>query len=503
MAAGLLLGPWIFDADGNGAPFVGGLLTTYLNRTTTPQATYTTAALSVPLANPIVADGNGRFPDIWADTAETFSIKWTKPDGTLIATYDDRQPLGQSDSAAFALVDLSNVTPANVLAAAEAANVPSSFRNRLFNPLIRFDQRNAGGTLTLGSGAASYGPDRWCARRIVGASGSPAATLQQSTGGPPINGPDATSYCVIYAVTTGATRAATDQAYVEQPIEGVMLGDALLGQAGAAYLAIRFWINSQVPGKYSGYLQNSDRSRSYVFTFNIDVSASWQEITAIIPGDQAGTWLADTGVGLRFGIDMGCGSNFEGAAGAWAGADRRRTSDSVALSTTSAKQCVISRAQLTPVSGATLNPSFELRPEDDERRHCQRYYQAFPGTGVSSGAGPGGTRLSTAQLFSAISLPVPMRAAPTLYNPGPVGWAGAAPTTSGNIAFVSVTSNAYLAITGALTLAVPGGFGSVGNGPSNCTIVATAGTSFGGSAGENGIFVIGSAAILGLTAELT
>lgn len=47
--------------DANGAPISGAKICTYLAGTTTPTATYTTAALSVANANPITADSSGRW----------------------------------------------------------------------------------------------------------------------------------------------------------------------------------------------------------------------------------------------------------------------------------------------------------------------------------------------------------------------------------------------------------------------------------------------------------
>lgn len=49
-----------FDDAGN--PLAGGKLYSYRAGTTTPQALYTDAALSIPYSNPIVLDGNGRAP---------------------------------------------------------------------------------------------------------------------------------------------------------------------------------------------------------------------------------------------------------------------------------------------------------------------------------------------------------------------------------------------------------------------------------------------------------
>lgn len=56
---------WI---DGNGDPLAGGKLYFYITGTSTPKDTYTTEALSVANANPVVADANGVWSDIWLGT---------------------------------------------------------------------------------------------------------------------------------------------------------------------------------------------------------------------------------------------------------------------------------------------------------------------------------------------------------------------------------------------------------------------------------------------------
>jgi hypothetical protein len=55
-----------FKADGE--PAAGYKLYTYIGGTSTPQATYTTSALSVANANPVILDANGEAP-IWMAAA--------------------------------------------------------------------------------------------------------------------------------------------------------------------------------------------------------------------------------------------------------------------------------------------------------------------------------------------------------------------------------------------------------------------------------------------------
>lgn len=64
--------------DGSGGVEPGALLNFYTASTTTRIITYTTAAGSVQNTNPVVADANGTWPEIWIDTGQ--SIKWVRTD---------------------------------------------------------------------------------------------------------------------------------------------------------------------------------------------------------------------------------------------------------------------------------------------------------------------------------------------------------------------------------------------------------------------------------------
>ena len=76
--------------DNNGVPLAGGLIYTYEAGTTTPQATYTTSAGTIPHTNPIVLNSAGRVPggEIWLLPASYKFVLQTSA-AVLIATYDN------------------------------------------------------------------------------------------------------------------------------------------------------------------------------------------------------------------------------------------------------------------------------------------------------------------------------------------------------------------------------------------------------------------------------
>lgn len=81
--------------DIDGSPVAGAKLYFYENGTTTLATVYTSAALSVAHANPVVADAAGVFPSIFADDAEEFSVAITDANGKPISglrNYDNIAP---------------------------------------------------------------------------------------------------------------------------------------------------------------------------------------------------------------------------------------------------------------------------------------------------------------------------------------------------------------------------------------------------------------------------
>ena len=77
--------------DNNGNPLTGGKLYTYAAGTTTPQATYTSAAGSVFHTNPIVLDAAGRVPgssEIWLADNQIYKFVLKDSNDVLLATWD-------------------------------------------------------------------------------------------------------------------------------------------------------------------------------------------------------------------------------------------------------------------------------------------------------------------------------------------------------------------------------------------------------------------------------
>lgn len=146
-----------FDADG--APLVGGKVFTYSAGTTTPLATYTTSAGTVPNANPVILDARGE-ADIWYSPGVSYKIVLKDAADATIWTVD-------------------NVAIAGSMAAQNANNVNITGgtigSGVTFNGSITGTAANVTGTVAVANGGtgATTAPN---ARTNLGAAASGANT---------------------------------------------------------------------------------------------------------------------------------------------------------------------------------------------------------------------------------------------------------------------------------------------------------------------------------------
>lgn len=102
MTARLFTLPKQSPLSNTGALIPGAKAYFYLNGTSTLQDTYTTSDLNVSHTNPVIADGDGKFPAIYLDDSLTYKVKITDASDVEIYTEDDflAQPLAAGISVA-------------------------------------------------------------------------------------------------------------------------------------------------------------------------------------------------------------------------------------------------------------------------------------------------------------------------------------------------------------------------------------------------------------------
>jgi len=124
MASGRLFIPgWMPARDSNGDPIPNVVVSFYQNETDVLASVYADEALTVPLTNPVAANSSGRFPQIYASDAMTYSASVDAPYGPAGQpfTFDGLQASQAADIAAANLAQGAAEDAEAALAATEAA----------------------------------------------------------------------------------------------------------------------------------------------------------------------------------------------------------------------------------------------------------------------------------------------------------------------------------------------------------------------------------------------
>ena len=274
------------------------------------------------------------------------------------------------------------------------------FKNRIINGAMMIDQRNAGASVTVGTGA--FGVDRFRSAEVTDGT----ATVQQST-----VAPNGFSNSLLYTVTgTDASLGSTQYASIGQRIEGFNIADLGWGTASASPITISFWVRSSVTGTYCVGLYNSGGARSYTAEYTINVADTWEQKTITVVGDTTGTWLTNNGIGAVLSFTLAVGSSYQQTAGSWGStAFAIGTSNQTNLMATSGATFYITGVQLEKGSTAT---SFDYRPYGTELQLCQRYAIVYGGSDTRHlGIG---TMYSSTAINLTLHTPTTMRASPTI-----------------------------------------------------------------------------------------
>jgi hypothetical protein len=298
----------------------------------------------------------------------------------------------------------------------------TGFKNRIINGAMMIDQRNAGASVTVGAGDATWDVDRW----MGSSSQASKFTLQQST-----TVPTGFKNSMVATVASTITVGANDYAGILQRVEGLNTYDFGWGAAGAASVTVSFWVRSSVTGTYCVAIRNSGDTRSYVSTYTVNSANTWEQKSITIAGDTAGTWLTTNGVGLVAYFTLSCGSTFGSAiANTWSGSLGIATSSQTQWIQNSGATFYITGVQLEKGSTAT---SFDYRPYGTELALCQRYYEKSYDVGTALGTATGAGVLVSSMLYGVtttnyatawIPFKVTKRASPTMSTWDGLGNAG-------------------------------------------------------------------------------
>jgi hypothetical protein len=288
---------------------------------------------------------------------------------------------------------------------AQTINAPNTFgfKNRIINGAMVIDQRNAGAAVTVNAASDFYAVDRFVG---FGQATDGVYTLQQSTVAPA----GFTNSLLATVTTADASVGASQYYFLQQRIEGLNVAELGFGTASAKIVTLSFWVRSSLTGTFGGSLTNGGFNRAYPFTYTISAANTWEQKSITIAGDTTGTWLTNTGIGLRVYWDLGSGSDNVGAAGSWLGAGEVGATGGTRLISTLGATLYITGVQLEVGSTAT---SFDYLDYGRQLIQCQRYYYKIKASGTSfSNLGTGYNTATTTANFM-VFFPVTLRIRPT------------------------------------------------------------------------------------------
>lgn len=293
-----------------------------------------------------------------------------------------------------------------------------SFKNRVINGDMPVTQRGAAVSVSSNGTIPGYFIDRFSLGGTTYASGA-RVDATPGTGLSAVGGKNA-------VLTTGVAGAVgvAESSILRHIIEGFNVRDFLFGTAGAKTIVLSFRASCSVAASnISVGLRNSANNRSYVTSVVVGAADTY---SVVIPGDTAGTWLTDAGVGISLSFCFSAGGNVTTAPGAWTAGNFVAAAGQTNLVTTLGATLSITDVQVE--LGSVPTP-FETYPLPILLALCQRYYEKSflfattpaQNTGTGTGEYCFTAAVAGAATERAPSVPfkVTKRAAPsiTLFNP--------------------------------------------------------------------------------------
>lgn len=244
-------------------------------------------------------------------------------------------------------------------------------RNRIVNPAMQITQENGN---TAGTTNAFYVADQWSMEKVHSAGTMTAQRVQSVT-------PNGSKDRFRITITSAdASLAAGEFLVFQQRIEGLAIADFGYGLSSAEQTILRFGFKGPA-GTYAVSLRNSALDRSYIALFTItggQANTDTEQII-VIPGDTTGTWLSDTGVGIRLMITLACGSTYQGAAGWQAGSIFGTSAVSNGMGTGGAVFELFDVGLYLDPLLTGIPPRWELPDYAEELLACQRYFEGVTG----------------------------------------------------------------------------------------------------------------------------
>lgn len=399
------------NADGTGFEYVAVTATDSTNPLTTQGDLLGVGAGNIPVRIPIAS--NHRL--LMVETAEDDKVQWTDriydghivfanvadPSKTLALQLDD------IDTSTTRFWNVQNKT----ITVAGLEDVPV-VDNPILNGQMEIWQR--GTTFTNVPSAGATTADMWS----FSTTGAGDVDMRRSTDVPTLAESGILfNYSLEWDVTTAdASIAAAEQNSIQTVIEG-----ANWRNFAQRRLIFSFWVKATKTGTHTVAFRNRGLDRSYVATYTIDTTNTWEYKSVVIEASPTtGTWSGANGfIGLIIDFNLGSGSNYHTTAGAW------QTGNF--LTTSGAVNDYDSTSNFFRITGISLEverlvgqPTGKIRikPFADELADCQRFFcKSFSyDQAVVQNAGLG----SSEHYFIANVAGAAVNMAPSIYFPVPM-----------------------------------------------------------------------------------
>ena len=319
-------------------------------------------------------------------------------------------------------------------------SVKLDLKNFLINGDFSYWQRNTSFAAVADN---TYTADRCVYRKT----GTMVHTVSRSTDVP-------SSAFGVYSLLSDCTTAqasigASDYALMSQRIEG-----NILRSFKNKKVVLSFWVKSTKTGTFCVSIRNGTDTRSLIKEYTIFASNTWEKKTIRFQHDSSGTWDYTTGIGLKLGFALACGSSLRASADSWQNGNFLATSNQVNACDNTANNFQLADVCLQEDNqGQTRIPDFQLAGRDifEELQLCQRYYEI---NGISN---PAMYNTSSSKIywvpFKQVKRATPIISTSNLtsgvmssiYQSGPEGFnADVSSSISGNAVYFDWIANAEL-----------------------------------------------------------
>ena len=297
-------------------------------------------------------------------------------------------------SKARGLADLGNVYDDGAL----------SNRNVIVNGDCNVNQRN-----TTGAASGAYGPDRH--KQIYGISTTSIQQGSVSSGTDPYKLGFRNSVLI---TNTSASSSTSHYAQSEYRFEGQDLNR--MGwdfSSSASYVTLSFWAKSSVAGTYSLFMDDNAQTNRISFSYTLAAN-TWKKVEIAIQGDSSINIPDDNGMRLRIVFIQSYGSSYLTSGHVndqWAAASGSSYAPDQDHSWGNTASATWEMTGLQLELSDTATPFEHPRSYSDELARCQRYYENFKKSELTSDRTAAGGGWDTA-----VILPYRQekRAAPTI-----------------------------------------------------------------------------------------